>query len=131
MSTKLPITDRVKTFADACKVAKVKQADIIPFSGKKLRRRQKVANAHAKLDLIAEVLREGVVMDYSNHDQFKYRPWFEMSNKPGSGFRFIGSVYVISGTGSAGGSRLCFPTRELSDYFGKQFIALLNEMMLP
>jgi len=59
-------------------------------------------------------------VDWTNSNQRKWRPWFNLS----SGFGFDDSVYGFTDAHTDCGSRLCLPTEEISDYFGKQFIDL-------
>jgi hypothetical protein len=81
--------------------------------------------AYRLLKLLAKALNQGWTPDWNNHNEYKYFPWFEMGGS--SGFRFFGSVNWVSS--SFVGSRLCYKTRELSDYAGKQFIDLYKQFM--
>lgn len=81
--------------------------------------------ARLKLILIASVLRGDWKPDFENRNQQKWYPWFEYL--AGSGFDFSNSDYDYGIAATTVGSRLCFPTKELSDYFGKQFIELHRE----
>lgn len=70
--------------------------------------------------------------DWNDGDEYKYYPFFDMEvddNNP-SGFRFGASTYGWSDADSAGGSRLCFRTRALSDYAGKTFEGLYRDIMV-
>ena len=89
--------------------------------------REAAANAFYKLDIIAEALRDGVKLDWSDSGQKKWFPWFEYTP---SGFRFDVSYFADVATFSSGGSRLCYRTRELSDYAGTQFLELYRDMMI-
>ncbi len=119
------ITDRVKSFEDACQVKGISPADVLPFSSPK-DATQKALNATAKIWLIIEVINEGWVPDLSNTDQYKYYPWFEQ--KPGFGLSFDGYAFWYSGTCS--GVRLCLENKEKAVYVGKQFIDIYQEFML-
>lgn len=66
------------------------------------------------------------VCDWNNSSQPKWYPWFEYKN---SGFRFGASTYTIADTGASGGSRLRLCSEEVSNYCGKQFIHLYNELL--
>lgn len=117
----------IKTFLEACKKLKIDPKKALPkLTGAPIRF-QKAQIAYAKLLIIAEALNEGWAPDWDNQSEWKYWPWFWM-NKPG--FRFGVSLYSYTSTYSSSGSRLCFRTRELSDYAGKTFLSLWQDMMV-
>jgi hypothetical protein len=115
------ITERVTSFEDACEESGFTPVEIYSSSD------SKDEKAYKKLKLIASLLREEWVPDWNDGGQRKWFPVFKYSS--GVGFDFSGSGYVCAGTGSAVGSRLCFPTEELADYFGKQFIDIHRELI--
>ena len=47
-----------------------------------------------------------------------------------SGFGFDRSTYCYTGTNATVGSRLCFKTKEQSDYCATQFIDLYKQFLL-
>ncbi|MEM7550867.1 MAG: hypothetical protein AAF363_14385 [Bacteroidota bacterium] len=85
--------------------------------------------AHLKDQYIAELLckslNEEWEANWSDEDQPKYYPWFYMDP---SGFRFDDCDYW--GTFSYVGSRLCFKSKELAEYAGKQFTDLYRKFMI-
>jgi hypothetical protein len=95
-------------------------------------RHRKAMEATLQLILIAEAWNreDGFVPDYADPNQYKYFPWFAYSGA-GAGFVFASTPYAASGTYTNIGSRLCFKTRERAEQFGKQFIDLWNEFLLP
>jgi len=114
------VTDRVKTFFDACT-----ETDMDPYY-QAFTAGSTDDNAYQKLKVIARALNEGWKPDWNDGNQAKWYPWFYM-NKPG--FRFADSVYDYSHSYSAGGSRLCFKSRELAEYAGKQFMDIYEEFL--
>lgn len=112
------IKDRVKTFEDACKVLGIAST---LFCGQE----SKDEMAYKKLKIIVEALNEGWKPDWQDVGQYKYFPWFKMSS--GSGLAYDG--YADWDADSFVGSRLCFKSRELAEYAGKQFINLYNDFM--
>lgn len=70
------------------------------------------------LSLIAEVLNEGHVFKMTS-DEYRYYPYFYLSS---SGFVFNYSDYDGAFARTTSASRLCFKTRELSDFAGKVFL---------
>lgn len=80
--------------------------------------------AYRLLKLIAKSLNQGWTPDWRNSNETKFYPYFDMS----SGFRF----YDFDGWGShsAVGSRLCFKSKELAEYAGKQFADIYRQFMI-
>lgn len=108
------ITDRIKTPEDAYTVLGYKS---VLFSG------PNDEIAYQKLKLIAQALNEGWKPDLGNDNEPKYYPWFNFKG----GFSYYGAY--CSCTGSHVGSRLCFKSRELAEYAGKQFISIYKDFM--
>nr|WP_299385561.1 hypothetical protein [Allomuricauda sp.] len=120
--------ENIKTFKDACKVLGLDSDKVLPDFGPFPEKHRKAIEAHAKLVIIAEALNDGWVPDWGNYDQWKYEPWFDMGGSSGSGF----ACCVCDGwhSGSTCGSRLCYKSRELAEYAGKQFIELYRHYLL-
>ncbi len=122
---------KIKKFEDACKALKIDPKKLPDLSALP-EKHQKALLAHYKLVIIAEALNEGWQPDWSNYNEYKYYPWFEIDaskdNPAGSGFS--GSNYDCWDTNSYVGSRLCFKSRELALYAGKQFEDLYIEYFL-
>lgn len=121
------ITDRIKTFEDACR-ERNKAPEEIRISGIGLTDEDlKGPTSFYKLQVINKALNGDWIPDFSDKNQPKYYPWFEY--KAGSGFGLI-SV-VISYASTFVGSRLCFKTRELAAYAATQFVKEYNDFLLP
>lgn len=112
------ITDRIKTFEDAC--------ELLGFSPAFSDLDGPDEIAYKKLKIIIRALNEGWVPDWNNSNQRKWAPWFEYSS---SGFRFHAAAYALTYTDSTGGSRLCFASEELAIYAAKQFVDLYNQFL--
>lgn len=88
--------------------------------------------AHYKLTVIAKSLNQGWKPDWTNWDEYKYYPWFEIKkdteHPSGVGFSYDG--YDFWRTGTAVGSRLAFQSEELARYAGQQFEDLYREYFL-
>lgn len=119
------ITGKIKSYEDACKHLGLDPDEQLPYK-KPSTKRQRVANARMNLDIIAEALQNGWSPDWNNRDEKKWWPWFEWKK---SGFAFSLSDCDLWFTRSTVSSRLCFPTEAVSDFFGKQFIDLHNEVL--
>ena len=120
------ITDRVKSFEDACQVLGI--STNVPEVKGLPRKHQKAIIANYKLITIAEALNEGWKPNWQDSDEYKYYPWFDMSNPAGVG---CSDTYdTASHSAAAVGSRLCLKNRELAIYFGQTFTDLFNDSLL-
>lgn len=128
-SLKLKVTERIKTWEDAANEMGIDPVTSPPFPIP-VGSFENAANAFFKLDVIATVLLEGVVLDWTNSDQRKYYAWFN-NYKPGSCFSFGGSGCGWTAANSRGGARLCVDTAEKAEYFGRQFIDIFNQFLNP
>lgn len=120
------ITDRVKSFEDACQVLGI--STNVPEVKGLPRKHQKAIIANYKLIVIAEALNEGWKPNWQDSDEYKYYPWFDMSNPAGVGYSNTNPA--ASHTSANGGSRLCLKNRELAIYFGQTFTDLFNDSLL-
>lgn len=120
------ITDRVKSFEDACQVLGI--STNVPEVKGLPRKHQKAIIANYKLIVIAEALNEGWKPNWQDSDEYKYYPWFDMSNPAGVGCSFTNAAASV--TGASIGSRLCLKNRELAIYFGQTFTDLFNDSLL-
>jgi len=113
------ITERVKTFNDACDVLGINTSSV--FQGNEW----PDDIAYKKLKVIVKALNEGWNPDFSNKNESKYYPWFKFT--PGVGFSYDDFRYVHTLT--VVGSRLCYKTAELAEYAAKQFKKEYNEFL--
>lgn len=120
------ITDRVKSFEDACQVLGI--STNVPEVKGLPRKHQKAIIANYKLIVIAEALNEGWKPNWQDSDEYKYYPWFDMSNPAGVGDSLTSAA--ASHTTAHFGSRLCLKNRELAIYFGQTFTDLFNDSLL-
>ena len=120
------ITDRVKSFEDACQVLGI--STNVPEVKGLPRKHQKAIIANYKLIVIAEALNEGWKPNWQDSDEYKYYPWFDMSNPAGVGYSYTNNT--ASRTNANFGSRLCLKNRELAIYFGQTFTDLFNDSLL-
>lgn len=108
------ITERVKTYDDACAELGVEPIDeqamlAAGFTEDEI--------TYRKLKAITKALNEGWYPDWNDSDERKWVPWFDAS----SGFAFDGTSYDYSDAGAGYASRLCFKTDALAEYAGRQF----------
>lgn len=123
------IMERIKSYEDACEYFGLNPREQLPYRDTKIFR-QEAANAFVQLDIIAESLRERVLLDWTDSSQKKWFPVFT-NYSSGSGFRFLASYFDWSYTLACGGARLCLDTKEKSDYFGTQFLSIWNKFLNP
>ncbi|MEA4918127.1 hypothetical protein SDC9_145686 [bioreactor metagenome] len=83
---------------------------------------------YRKLKTITKAYNDGWVPDWKDDDQPKYFPYFSTGSS--SGFAFLGTVYDYSDPNAGCGSRLCFKSKELAEYAGRQFVDLYRGFML-
>ncbi|MDB0602332.1 hypothetical protein PL373_14515 [Tenacibaculum maritimum] len=115
------VTERIKTIEDVLEDNNITQSDIdLMFAN---------VPEHIKHQYIAELLCKSLNEDWApNWDdstQGKYYPWFKMGS---SAFRFCD--YDYWSTSSGVGSRLCFKSRKLAEYAGKQFKDVYKQFMI-
>ena len=124
------IIDRVKTFEDALEVYREIHGEpsnsmntILSYSGTDP---EMIAlQGIAQVNIIRAALNEGWTPAWTKSSEAKYYPWFDMSSGSGLACGDFGRV----GSGSGVGSRLCFKSRELAEYAGKQFISIYEKFM--
>ncbi len=126
---KKKITDRIKTFEDACKELGYSPDGTVTLNMEQaaIDRHQAGIIAFTKLSIIAQALNEGWLPNWSDTDEYKWYPWFKHDDE--SGFGFSVSTYDGWHPGTGVGSRLCFRTEALSDYAGKQFIEIYRQLL--
>ncbi len=103
------------TFEDACVMLKLDSKKEIPES------LPDHVKAYMQLCIITKALNEGWVPDWTDSNEYKYYPWFDLS-KGVSGFSYGG--YSTWGTGTNAASRLCFKSSELAKFAGTQFVEI-------
>lgn len=121
------ITKRVKTYADACAVLGIEPVneDVLTKLGF-----TKDEIAYRKLKTIAEALNEGWRPNWADSNEYKYWPWFVYNSGASAGFSYANTDYAASYPYTSIGSRLCYKTRELAAYAGRQFEGLYNDFLL-
>lgn len=120
------ITKRVKTYADACAVLGIEPINEEVFTKLGF---TKDEIAYRKLKTVVEALNEGWRPDWSDSSDYKYWNWFIYSPSS-AGFGYAFTTYTPANTNTSVGSRLCFKTRELAAYAGRQFEDLYNDFFL-
>lgn len=125
------ITDRVKTYEDACKVLGVEP---INEQNAKAQGFRSDEIARRKLETIAAALNEGWKPDWNNTDQYKYYPYFYIQEnakgKGSAGLSCAVATNAATDTAAVIGSRLCFYALRLARYAGNQFTDLYEQILI-
>lgn len=132
MKTKVkPITQRVKTYEQACKVLGI-NPKTLPIVSKITEDMRNYILAHYKLTIITQALNEGWKPDWNNTNEWKYTVWYSIKadSKNTNGSGFIDSYFFSWFSGSFVSSRLLFKSSELALYSGKQFKKLWKDYFL-
>jgi len=120
----MKITDRIKTYEDACKelgIEPLDESEMIEagFTPDEI--------IYRMIKTITKALVGDWKTNWEDGSQKKWYPWFKVSS---GGFVFYVAPYRYSGADAGSASRLCFPTEELAIYAGKQFIELYKKFIL-
>lgn len=119
------ITERIKTFKDACEELGDEHPLVKEYWG--------VVNinlditqdliSYLKLRIIAAALNEGWEPTFDN-DEERWYPWFKIKQ---GGLVFAYAYGTGSISGANYGVRLVFKSKELAEYAGKQFTDIYND----
>lgn len=125
------ITDRVKTYEDACKVLGVEP---INEQNAKAQGFRSDEIARRKLETIAAALNEGWKPDWNNTDQYKYYPYFYIQEnakgKGSAGLSYAATNNAAAAASAYVGSRLCFYASRLARYASNQFTDLYEQILI-
>lgn len=125
------ITDRVKTYEDACKVLGVEP---INEQNAKAQGFRSDEIARRKLETIAAALNEGWKPDWNNTDQYKYYPYFYIQEnakgKGSAGLSCANARHAAANAYANLGSRLCFYASRLARYASNQFTDLYEQILI-
>lgn len=157
---KKDITERVKTFEDACAVLGDENQFVLlynvfinEFSVTKHIQSDKDVLTYLKLRIITAALNEGWEPQFTE-DECRYYPWFEFftqselnemsddekgrvvgrASSNSSAYGGLAYAYAVSASSNSYGyvgSRLAFKTRELAEYAGRQFVELYADFVFP
>lgn len=125
------ITDRVKSYTDACNVLGIE-----PMNEQDMKEQGYRPDeiARRKLETITEALNEGWKPDWNNTNEYKYYPYFyieENAKAQGTaGLACANTIYAASYTSAGIGSRLCFHDRETARYAGRTFTELYEQILI-
>ena len=131
------ITNRVKSYADACKVLGIEPMDEDSMKAQGFRPDE---IARRQLETITEALNEGWKPNWADTDEYKYYPYFyiEVSEVQTEDDTYgasagLSCAHTISAATYASaylGSRLCFHDRETARYAGRTFTNLYAQILI-
>lgn len=123
-------TTLITSFEQACQIRGYDPEKCLPDVSMYPEKHQTAVIAAAKLFIINEAVNEGHEFDWSDYDEYKWYPWFDMevTEENPSGFRFDGACcdLVLSDVGS----RLCYRTKAAAEHAGRTFIDIYRELMV-
>ena len=129
MNKNQSITEKVKTFEDACKVLGLEPKNLPIVENLPEKDRQSII-AYYKLTIIVRALNEGWEPDFTDWNEWKYWNWFYVeAHGASAGFASAATSNAASYAPAHVGSRLCFKTRELATYAREQFRDLYFEYL--
>jgi hypothetical protein len=114
--------DEIKTFEDACEALGITNDSCKPIFDVE---EDPDEIAYKKLKVIVKAINQGWTPNWTNADQKKWWPYFVLS----SGFGFSYSDFIFDYPNTSVGSRLCFESKEKSDYAAKQFLDLYQQFL--
>lgn len=119
------ITDRLKSVQDACEMLGTDLASCTPYPNPGSDRQIAVNNFELAV-LAVQAINEGWRPDWNNRNEPKYQIWWNMEG----GFRLLD--VNLSYRDTRAGSRLCFRSRELAEWAGKQswFVEICKKFMV-
>lgn len=121
--------ERIASYEDACIDQGLDPKAELPWKNPKTAE-QKFDNENVKLRIIAKSLKgKKSKVDWGDSNTKKWRPYF-VYDKNKSAFVFSDSHFADTRTIAGVGSRFVFETSKESDYYGKQFIASHNIVLL-
>ena len=123
------ITERVKSIEDAIRELGNNDVEVIQLNRMKSIGLQNHIIGNQELIVIAKALNEGWQPDWQNDNEYKYFPWFDMDNSSSAGRFSFGDAGLLR-SASCVGSRLCFKSRELSNYAGNQFEDIYRKVFI-
>lgn len=150
-SDKRPVTDRIKTFEDACKELGEEHLFVKQHNSNEMADVDTDLDAYLKLRIICAALNEGWKPQFIENE-YRWYPWFnlytqeEIDNKDddwkqecfllstdGYKTEYGGFAYASSNNGPSTtfiGSRLCLKSEALSTYCGTHFTQLWADFVL-
>lgn len=119
------VQDRVKTFEDA--LEETGRPNVPDFSMLPDDLIEYFESVY-KAVVLVEALNEGKKLDVYDSNKYRYYPYF-LPNGSASSFAFRTSLYDDAYAYAGSGSRLSFESRELSDYAGKTFKNIFQNLI--
>ena len=123
---------RIETFEEACKAQKLNPKKCLPDVSVLPEKDRNAVTAFAKMCIINRSLNGDWVADWSNYDQRKYAPWYDVveDSSKASGFSLSFDGCDCGHGGTSVGVRLFYKDSETCEHAAKTFISLYEDMIL-
>lgn len=122
------ITDRVKSYEDACAVLGIDPHGSMPDTSECPAEGRRAYIAFHKLVVIIRALNEGWRPDWAGTDQPKWFLWWYTEGN--AGLAYAASYRAPSPAAAILGSHLCFKSEALANYAAKTFKSLYEDYLL-
>lgn len=122
---------KINSLEEACTLRGYDINTALPDVSKMPEKLARSSKSFTSLEIISEASWQGKEPDWNNWDERKWYPVWDMEvddNNP-TGFRFDGSDLAYTDTVTGSGSRLCFPSKEDSDFHAEKFIDLFRDVI--
>lgn len=120
------ITERVKTYEDACKELGIEPINSIELTKAGF---TKDEIAYRKLKTITKALNEGWVPNWNNNNVYKFWPYFKYDHNTNK-FTYLCLGDAVESIRAAFHTQLCFRSQGLAVHAGLTFIDLYNDYLL-
>lgn len=123
--------NQFETWEDICKALNIDPVASLSFADQLPDEDKAPVTAFFKLSKLSKACYGDKAPDWQNANEYKYFPYFDMDDSDDSTGFGLGYVYTSYwGANTISGSRLCFPTREMAEYAGRNFIAWYRDLMV-
>ena len=112
--------EEIQTFQDACRKLGVDASDPMYYQG------TKDEIAYKKLKVVIQALNDGWLADFNQREQWKYYPWFRVSDNAGLK---LATVCPQNAAVMVSGDWLCSKSKEIATYAAEQFSGLYLDFL--
>ncbi len=121
----------LKTWEDICVALNIDPVTSVAFAEQLPDEDKAPVLAFFKLSKLSKATYGDKQPDWSNSEEYKWWPWFDMDddNIP-SGFGFSCTYSSFWNAYTTVGSRLCYPTEAMAEHAGKHFIDWYRDLMV-
>jgi hypothetical protein len=118
--------ERIKSFEDGLAYKGYNPEDVLSIVGKQRKETELSRHGLDKIEFLGDIFRNGWIADFSNPNQYKYRPYFIYKSGFGLSLRGVDD----DGSYASVAARLYFPTYKMAERFANQFLPYYTEWIL-